>query len=260
MMRINQFLARAGVASRRKADDLLREGRVRVNGSPAVEPGLQVDPERDVVEVDGRRVSGSGASRLFRYYKPRGIVCSLADERGRPDLSHVAAALPPGAVPAGRLDRASEGLLLWSTDGEWVKRLTHPRYGVPKRYRVTVSGQVPSDFSARFAAIRELEDGTPLGSPGVVTAIRRRSAKTELEVELREGRNRQLRRMLEMCGLTVHRLIRIAEGSLTCEGLAPGVIEEVVGRSRRNLLVELGLQSSDSGEMPSGGDHASNSA
>lgn len=259
-MRINQFLARAGVASRRKADDLVEAGRVRVNGATVIKPGVQVDPAVDLVEVDGRRVAPATKGRLFRYYKPRGVVCSLADERGRPDLSEVARALPPGAVPAGRLDRASEGLLLWSTDGEWVKRLTHPRYGVAKRYRVTIAGRIRADFRTRFEAMRALEDGTPLGSPVRVLSIRRRSEKTDIEIELREGRQRQIRRMLDMIGLEVRRLVRIAEGGVTLDGLAPGVVEEITGRARQAFLTEIGLQSSDNGETPSGGDQASSSA
>lgn len=262
-MRLNRFLARSGVASRRHADELVVRGEVRVNGEVVREHGVQVDPEHDVVEVGGRRIRLPVAGRLWRYYKPRGVICSLRDEKGRPDLSAVAATLPPGAVPAGRLDRDSEGLLLWSDDGAWVARMTHPRYGIAKTYRVTLAGGVGADFAERLAGVDRLDDGTRLTHAIEILRIDRRTRKTVIDLVLREGKRRQVRRMLESLGHDVIRLVRVAEGTIRVDGLPPGTIEEVTGRAREQFVQELEAavqRSNSSGEMPSGGDALSTSA
>lgn len=263
-MRINRFLARSGAAdSRRKADDLIRAGRVRLNGVRLTEPGARLEPGRDRVEVDGRVVTLPTTTALYRHYKPRGVVASLDDPKGRPDLGPVQERLPNGCVPVGRLDRDSEGLVLWTNVGHWVERLTHPRYGAPKRYRVVVSGKVPQDFAERLSDVERLDDGTELAYPmELVDAWTRPDRRTVLELRLREGKRRQIRRVLGDFGLEVRRLIRVAEGGVELGELRPGELSPVEGPELEAFVAELGgsdQSSSSSGETPSGGENVSTS-
>ena len=215
-MRLNAFLARAGVASRRKADELIAAGRVRVNG----EPGelTTVVGARDVVEVDGRRVEAQPLAYVL-LHKPAGVVTTAKDTHGRPTVVELVPP-EPRVVPVGRLDADTTGALLLTNDGRLAHRLAHPRYGVPKVYEADVEG-VPDQPALR--ALRdgvELEDGRT--SPADVRVLRRSGDSSLLELTLHEGRKRQVRRMCESVGHPVLRLHRSRYAGLDLEGLAPG--------------------------------------
>lgn len=231
--RLQKVLARAGFGSRRACEELIARGRVTVNGRVA-RLGDKVDPSRDVVEVDGSRVNLDPNVRYFALHKPAGVVTTLRDPRGRPDLRGL---LPPGprVYPVGRLDRDSEGLLLLTNDGELANRLMHPRYGVEKEYLVSVRGRPRPAHVARLLRGVELEDGPARAAMARIVATR--PDRGQLRVVMTEGRKREVRRMLAALGLPVERLVRVRIGPVRLHGLPPGAwreltTEEVLGLAR----------------------------
>jgi 23S rRNA pseudouridine2605 synthase len=211
-MRLNAYLARAGVASRRRADELIKAGRVRVNGEPG-ELNTFVE-SRDVVEVDGERVAKQTLAYVL-LNKPPGVVTTAHDPQGRPTVvglvGHAAR-----IVPVGRLDLETTGALLLTNDGALAHRLAHPRYGVEKTYEVE-TWKEPDD-----AALRRLAEGVELEDGLTAPARVRRLGPARFELVLHEGRNRQVRRMCEAVGHRVRRLHRSVYAGLRVDGLAPG--------------------------------------
>src|SRR5579862_4616921 len=211
-MRLNAFLARAGIASRRRADELIKAGRVTVNG----EPGRlnTVVGARDRVEVDGEEVARQRLAYVL-LHKPAGVVTTARDPQGRPT---VVGLVPhePRVVPVGRLDADTTGALLLTNDGPLAHRLAHPRYGVEKVYEAEVEGD-PGE-----AALRALREGVELDDGRTAPAGARRLGPGRIEITLHEGRNRQVRRMCEAVGHPVVRLHRSAYAGLTLDGLEPG--------------------------------------
>jgi 23S rRNA pseudouridine2605 synthase len=227
-MRLNAFLARAGVASRRKADELIKAGRVTVNGEPG---RLNTFVEsRDRVEVDGRPVAKQRLSYLL-LHKPSGVVTTASDPQGRPTVVELVPP-EPRVVPVGRLDADTTGALLLTNDGDLAHRLAHPRYGVEKTYAATVEG-APSD-----GALRALETGIELDDGVTAPAKARRLRRNVVELTIHEGRNRQVRRMLEAVGHPVLRLHRSRYAGLTVEGLEPGAWRELEPREVDRLRAE----------------------
>jgi 23S rRNA pseudouridine2605 synthase len=215
-MRLNAFLARAGVASRRRADELIRDGRVRVNGR-AGELNTVVG-RHDVVELDGERVARQALAYVL-LYKPPAVVTTAQDPQGRPTVVDLIPS-EPRVVPVGRLDVDTTGALLLTNDGELAHRLAHPRYGVPKVYEADVEGSPTRDALEALRGGIELDDGrTAPADVRVLSASRRRS---RIELTLHEGRNRQVRRMLEAVGHPVGRLHRSRYSGLDLEGLQEG--------------------------------------
>jgi len=216
-VRLNAYLARAGVASRRGADELIKAGRVTVNGEPGQ---LNTFVEaRDRVEVDGEPVTAQRLTYVL-LHKPAGTVTTASDPQGRPTVVELVD-VPERVVPVGRLDADTTGALLLTNDGPLAHRLAHPRYGVEKVYEVDVEGR-PGDAALQTLAKGvELEDG--LTAPATV----RRLAPSRLELTLHEGRNRQVKRMLEAGGHPVRRLHRSRYAGLTLEGLEPGAWREL---------------------------------
>jgi 23S rRNA pseudouridine2605 synthase len=216
-VRLNAYLARAGVASRRGADELIKAGRVTVNGEPGQ---LNTFVEsRDRVEVDGERVTAQ-ALRYVLLHKPAGTVTTARDPQGRPTVVQLVD-LPERVVPVGRLDADTTGALLLTNDGPLAHRLAHPRYGVEKVYVVDVEGR-PGD-----AALRALAEGVELEDGVTAPATVRSLAPSRIELTLHEGRNHQVRRMCEAVGHPVRRLHRSAYAGLTLEGLEPGAWREL---------------------------------
>jgi 23S rRNA pseudouridine2605 synthase len=216
-VRLNAYLARAGVASRRKSDELIKAGRVTVNGEPGrlntfVESG-------DVVEVDGRPVELQRLAYVL-LNKPRDVVTTARDPQGRPTVVELVD-LPTRVVPVGRLDADTTGALVLTNDGVLAHRLAHPRYGVEKVYEVEVEGR-PSD-----EALRRLAEGVELEDGRTAPAGARRLGPSRLELVLHEGRNRQVRRMCEAVGHPVRRLHRSRYAELTLDGLGPGEWREL---------------------------------
>jgi 23S rRNA pseudouridine2605 synthase len=217
--RLQKYLARCGVASRRASEQIIAGGRVRVNGQVAAELGTSVDPSEDRVEVDGRVIMPPVAHAYVLLNKPIGVVSTANDPKGRRtvlDLVQTDARL----FPVGRLDYDSEGLILLTDDGDLALRLTHPRHTVEKEYAALFTGEVTD------AALAQLRDGVPLDRRATIPARVERGNSgpdgTWVHITIREGRNRQIRRMAEHVGLGVNRLIRVRIGPLRLGTLPPG--------------------------------------
>ncbi len=234
--RLQKLLARAGVASRRGAEDLIRAGRVTVNGAPA-ELGQKVDAARDAVKVDGRRVAPAPVRhRYLLLNKPRGYVTTRSDPEGRPTVLDLIAPRhrPKALAPVGRLDFNTEGLLLLTDDGDLAHRVAHPRFGCQKTYRVKVKGRPQPGALDRLRGGVEI-DGRPTG-PARVRALRppraRKAARGEAanswwSVEIGEGRTRQIREMFRRVGHPVLKLRRVAIGPVSDPGLPLGAYREL---------------------------------
>jgi 23S rRNA pseudouridine2605 synthase len=216
-MRLNAYLARAGVASRRKADELIKAGRVRVNGEPGQLNTFVQSSDR--VEVDGEAVAKQQLAHLL-LYKPAGVVTTARDPQGRRTVVDLVPR-EPRVVPVGRLDAETTGALLLTNDGELAHRLAHPRYGVEKTYVVDVEDEPSDETIARLERGLELEDGM------TAPARARRLGRSRIELTIHEGRNRQVRRMLEAVGHPVTRLHRSLYAGLGLEGLEPGAWREL---------------------------------
>lgn len=218
--RLQKFLAHAGVASRRAGERLILEGRVTVDGHVVRELGTKIDPSRDVVKVDGKRVAGPPTRPVYYLLnKPRGYVTTLHDPEGRPTVKELLRGVKRRVYPVGRLDFDSEGLLLLTDDGDLAHDLMHPSRGVGKTYLAKVRG-VPD-----AAALSRLRGGIPLDRRPTAPAqarLARRGDNAWVEIRIVEGRNRQVRRMLEAVGHPVLRLRRTAYGPLTLGRLAAG--------------------------------------
>jgi 23S rRNA pseudouridine2605 synthase len=211
-MRLNAYLARAGIASRRGADELIKSGRVRVNGEPG-RLNTFVGPD-DKIDVDGEPVAAQRLAYVL-LHKPAGTVTTARDPQGRRTVVDLVD-VPERIVPVGRLDVDTTGALLLTNDGPLAHRLAHPRYGVDKTYEVEVEGTPDGAALRRLARGIELEDGVT--SPARV----RRLGPSTVELTIHEGRNRQVKRMCEAIGHPVRRLHRTAYAGLTLEGLEPG--------------------------------------
>ena len=220
MVRLQKYMADCGVASRRACESIIESGRVLVNGSPA-SLGQSVDPEKDKVTLDGKLLSIQKKHIVVMLYKPRGVVSTSEDEKGRKTVQEYVKDLPYRLYNVGRLDLNSEGLLLLTNDGELANQLMHPRYGVSKTYRVVCDGTLSAGEIAQLTNGVELEDG--LTAPAKVTNIRRSTTGgTAFSITIHEGRNRQIRRMLEAIGHKTLRLKREAYGPLQLGSMKPG--------------------------------------
>lgn len=216
--RLQKVISQAGFASRRRAEELIQTGRVRVNGQVAA-LGCKVDPECDLIEVDGQPLTSASHRIYVLLNKPAGFLCTRYDPQGRPRVVDLVP-VDERIYPVGRLDMDTEGLLLLTNDGELTHLLTHPSFGVPKTYQAWVSG-VPGQ-----AAIKQLRQGVVLEdgltAPARVNTLRRAPDGALVEITIHEGRNRQIRRMLEAVGHPVRSLRRTGFGHLTLRGLAAG--------------------------------------
>jgi 23S rRNA pseudouridine2605 synthase len=236
-LRLNVFLARAGVASRRKADGLIESGRVRLNGAVVAELGVSVDPLRDQVEVDGKPIGRPERLRHLVFHKPIGTITTAHDPEGRPTVLE---ALPKNLgrlYPVGRLDIDSSGLLFVMNDGRLAFRLMHPRYQVPKTYRVLTDADVPWELLQKLAVGVDLEDG-PTAPAKLVRVHGRRHT---VDITIHEGRNRQVRRMFDAIGHRIQRLERVKFGSISLGSLAPGSWREMTHAELLALRRLVGL-------------------
>ena len=231
--RLQKILSAAGVCSRRKAEEYITAGRVTVNGVPA-SLGHRADPDRDVIALDGRTIPRTGSRTVLMLYKPRGVVTTLSDEKGRKTVADLVRDCPARVWPVGRLDMDSEGLLLLTDDGDLTNTLIHPRHEVEKEYLVWVTGFTQEGF-LRLAQPMTL-DGQAL-RPAKVRCLRREEERARLAVVIHEGKNRQVRRMCAACGMTVRRLKRVREGALTLDpALRPGQWRPLTGEEADLLL------------------------
>jgi 23S rRNA pseudouridine2605 synthase len=231
--RIAKRLARAGVCSRRDAERLIAEGRVTLNGDILKSPATNVT-EADKIEVDGDPIGQKEATRLWRYHKPKGLVTSHRDEKGRDTIfDHLPASLPR-VISVGRLDLTSEGLLLLTNDGALSRHLELPATGWTRKYRVRAFGKITQE------KLDSLKNGIRIGGVlyGAIEAKieREQGDNVWLEMVLREGKNREIRKVLEYLGLTVNRLIRVSYGPFHLGQMEEGAVEEVTPKALREAL------------------------
>ncbi len=217
--RLQKIISARGLASRRKAEEMILAGRVTCNGAVCT-LGQSADPEMDVIAVDGRPIPQAGKLVYLMLHKPKGYVTTLRDELGRKNAAQLVSDCGSRVYPVGRLDMDSEGLLLFTNDGEFANRLMHPKHEVKKTYRVEVNGFTFAGLE-RLGRPMEL-DGYRLRIPQVRLIEDRRGGAAALEITIHEGRNRQVRRMCEIADMRVTRLIRIREGELHLGTLAAG--------------------------------------
>lgn len=229
--RVQKALARAGLGSRRACEDLVRQGRVRIDGRTA-ELGDRVDPARDRVEVDGIRVPLDPELRYYALNKPRGVVTTARDPQRRPDIR---AFLPSGerVFPVGRLDRDTEGILLLTNDGELANRLMHPRYGVEKEYLAEVDGRPGERALAKLVRGVRLEDGVARARSA--RAVAASGGRVAVRIVMTEGRKREVRRMLAALDLPVRQLVRVRVGPVRLDRLRPGEVRELESDEVRRL-------------------------
>jgi 23S rRNA pseudouridine2605 synthase len=231
--RIAKVLARAGVASRREVERMIADRRVALNGEILSTPAVLVGPD-DVLAVDGKRIAAAEPTRLFRYHKPRGLVVTHKDPEGRPTVFEK---MPPGlprVISVGRLDYNSEGLLLLTNDGELARRLELPANAWLRRYRVRVHG-TPAEALLQGLAKGVKVDGVQYG-PIEAGLDSKQGANSWLTVSIKEGKNREVRRVMEHLNLTVNRLLRVGYGPFPLGQLKPGEIEEVPTRVLRSAI------------------------
>lgn len=218
--RLQKILAKAGIASRRRAEELILAGKVKVNGKVIKELGFKADPERDLIEVNGNKIKINDEKIYILLYKPRGYVTTVRDPQGRPTVLQLLKDVKTRVFPVGRLDYDTEGLLLLTNDGELTYALTHPRYKVPKTYLALVEG-VPEE--EKLQALRQgvpLEDG--MTAPAQVRLAGKEGRRAWLEITIHEGRKRQIRRMCQYIGHPVLFLKRSSFAFLNLKGLKKG--------------------------------------
>ncbi len=218
--RLNKILSTAGLSSRRQADRWISEGRVAVNGHVIRKLGSAAVWGNDSIKLDGKEIPEPPGKLYLLLNKPFGYICSLRDPEGRPLVTDLLEKIPQRVYPVGRLDFDSLGLLLLTNDGEWTYRLTHPKYQIPRTYKVTMEGKITDQ------AMNRLRDGMPLhdGPSGLskVTLLSRNERKSLIRMTITQGRNRQVRRMLEAVGHQVVHLVRISYGNLQLGNLKNG--------------------------------------
>ncbi len=238
-IRLQKVLAQAGLGSRRACEDLIAEGRVEVDGVVVTEQGVRVDPRSAVIRVDGERVPTAPDVVVLALNKPRGIVCTMRDERGRPCVGDLVADRADRLFHVGRLDADTEGLLLLTNDGDLAQRLAHPSHGVEKTYVATVPAPIGRDVGRRLRSGVELEEGTvKADSFAVLEALPGRAL---VELTLHEGRKHVVRRLLEAVGHPVESLVRTRFGPVRLGQQRPGTLRAIDGAELRSLYTAAGL-------------------
>lgn len=237
LVRLQKMLADCAVASRRKSEELINAGSVKVNGKIA-RIGDKVDPYKDKVFVNGKRVTAAAKPkhRYIMLHKPRGYITTMNDERGRRCVAQLVEDIPERVYPVGRLDKSSEGMLLFTNDGEFANLITHPKKDIYKVYRVTVRPGITEEQIVTFETGMML-DGRKT-APAEVRVVKREEGRTVLEIVLREGRNRQIRRMCEMLGLEVARLKRVAIGQVKLGMLKQGDWRDLTPEEIKKLTAD----------------------
>ncbi|WP_420120879.1 pseudouridine synthase [Nakamurella sp.] len=238
-VRLQKVLASAGVASRRKAEELIRDGRVKVDGIVVREMGTRIDPEKAVVHVDGARITTRTDLVYLALNKERGVLSTMSDDQGRPHVGQMLEDRTERLFHVGRLDMESEGLLLLTNDGDLAHRLTHPSYGVAKTYVAEVPGPIPKDLGRRLRYGVELEDGpAKVDSFDVLDLHANRAV---VEVVIHEGRKHIVRRLLEAVDRPVSRLVRTQIGPIQLGHQRPGTLRKLNPVEVGQLYKAVGL-------------------
>lgn len=238
LVRLQKVISDGGVTSRRKAEALIAQGKVTVNGEIVTVLGTKVDPKRDVVEVNGNTIEviDPGEKTYLVLNKPRAFMTTLNDPEGRPTVMDLIEGIEERVYPVGRLDYLSEGLLILTNDGDLANKIMHPRYEITKVYEVKIFGVVNEAIIHKLAKGVQCEDG--FLKPRSVRLIKRLAGKTWLEFRLNEGKNREIRKLCEACGLTIDKLRRVAIGGLSTQGIAPG---RFIKLAKYELLKRIGM-------------------
>lgn len=236
MMRLQKYLANAGVASRRSAEKMIGEGRVAVNGDIVREMGVQIDENYDVVEVDGEIIKNTEKKYYIMLNKPAGFVTTVSDDKGRPTVMELVSDISARIYPVGRLDYDTEGLLILTNDGDLTYKITHPKHDIAKTYVAEVTGNVTMD------TILQLRRGVVIDgqktSPAEVEVVGATQYGTKVEITIHEGRNRQVRKMFEALGCIVKKLKRTKEAGLTLGHLPLGKWRKL-SESEVNMLKKI---------------------
>lgn len=234
LVRLQKFLAESGVASRRKSEQLIEDGKVRVNGKVA-QIGDKVNPKKDTVTVSGKKIVKTKEFTYILLHKPRGFITTMSDEMDRKCVAELIKDVPARVYPVGRLDRDSEGMLLFTNDGEFANAMTHPTKHVPKTYRVTVRPSISDEQITQLTTGIVIDDRKT--APAQVRVVTKEESRVVLEIILYEGRNRQIRKMCEALGLEVARLKRTAIGSIKLGMLKQGAWRELSEDEVRKLMI-----------------------
>lgn len=232
--RLQKVIAQAGVASRRDAEELIKAGKVKVNGKIVTELGSKIEPKRDRVTVDGKPLKAEKNVYIL-LYKPKGVVTTLDDPRGRKTVAQLVAAIPERIYPVGRLDYNTEGLLIMTNDGDLTHALTHPSHEIAKTYLAKVQGFPPEEKLDKLRVGIKLEDGVTAPAKINIVAIDQEKELTTLEIVIYEGKNRQIRRMCEAIGYPVKNLKRVKFAFLTLEGLRRGQYRQLLAGEVEDL-------------------------
>ncbi|MEK7249741.1 MAG: pseudouridine synthase [Bacteroidota bacterium] len=239
LIRINRYISMCGVASRRKADELVLEGKVEVNGRVMTDLGTKINPHRDKVFVNGKQVAQVHDNIYLVMNKPKDAITTLSDEKGRTTVMSLVKS-KQRVYPSGRLDRNTTGVLLLTNDGDFANRLMHPKFEIPKSYQVTLETALTQEHAAQLRKGTKLEDGKT--APAEVYIIPGGKGK-EVGIVIHEGRNRQVRRMFESLGYEVKKLDRVAYGPITREGLSKGETRSLTKSEVRRLKEMAGIVS-----------------
>lgn len=238
-VRLQKFLAENGVASRRKSEELIEQGKVRVNGNVAV-IGDKINPKKDTVTVNGKKIVKQKTHKYIMLHKPRGFITTMSDEMDRKCVAQLIKDVPGRVYPVGRLDRDSEGMLLFTNDGEFANAMTHPTRHVSKTYRVTVRPSVSDEQITKLTTGIMIDER--MTAPCEVRVVTKEEGRVVLEIILHEGRNRQIRKMCEEVGLEVARLKRTAIGSVKLGMLKQGDYRELTEDEVRKLMLAAGME------------------
>ncbi len=246
LVRLQKYLAAAGVASRRGAEKIISEGRVAVNGEIVREMGVQIDENYDTVEVDGEKIKHVEKKMYIMLNKPVGFVTTVSDDKGRPTVMELVSDISARIYPVGRLDYDTEGLLLMTNDGDLTFRVTHPKHDVSKTYIAEVTGNVSMD------TIVNLRRGVVIDgyktSPAEVEVVGATQLGTKIQITIHEGRNRQVRRMFEELGCIVKKLKRVSEAGLVLGHLPTGKWRKL-SESEVNMLKKIGTDKKPSSKF-----------
>jgi len=234
-MRLNKYIAMAGVASRRKADELISAGKVRVDGRPVTTPGIEIS-DGQKVSVDGREISPSGKKLYYVMNKPKGYITTTSDEKDRPTIMELLSDIPERLFPVGRLDGPTTGLLILTNDGDFAYKLAHPKHGMVKTYRALVSGIISKEKLSKLR--KGVDIGGYVTAPAYVEIVKQSANAALVEIRLTEGKNRQVRKMFAAIGSRVTELERTQIGGVRLGHLKPGHIRKMTRAEIEMLLGE----------------------
>ena len=236
MVRLQKFLSECGVASRRKAEELITKGKVRVNGSVQRTLGTRIDPKKDIIKVGNKTVRPAHKGVIL-FHKPRGVVTTLDDPQGRKNISNYLTPRYRSYFPVGRLDWESTGLIILTNDGQLANKLMHPKYKVKRRYEVRVSGSVTKKTIARLKRGVNLKDGPVSAEVDILDSL---ESSTWLRVSISVGRNRIVRRMMKKVGHPVIKLKRISHGPFRLGKLKVGELRKLTEREYLKIVEKVG--------------------